>query len=206
MGFRCVVCKHPDIDAINIALGEGASNKQVAGDFGLTVFAVDHHRASGHAGRALTAAVIQAGKSGVLSSFAKYEIAAKSHRIRKLQRIATKIERVIIQRSEAYKALPGGDTGLIGLKLKSIGSGPLAQMVEESFFDGELVKTYCAILEQAAKEAGEWRPDGGAKAEATNNLAHAIIVHAKGSLPPPRIEQADVIDVQLGGEEEANDH
>ena len=46
-----------------------------------------------------------------------------------------------------------------------LGSGENSREVEESFFDRDLVQEFRATLEQAAKECGEWRPNGENKGD-----------------------------------------
>ena len=41
----------------------------------------------------------------------------------------------------------------------------------------KLIDTAKGLLESAAKEMGEWRPDGGEKAEAIGKLAQSIVIH-----------------------------
>jgi hypothetical protein len=41
----------------------------------------------------------------------------------------------------------------------------------------KLMDSARSLLESAAKEMGEWRPDGGEKAEATAKLAQSIVIH-----------------------------
>lgn len=44
--------------------------------------------------------------------------------------------------------------------------------------DPRIATAAAMMLQQAAKEMGEWRPDGGEKAEATAQLAQSIVIHA----------------------------
>ena len=41
-----------------------------------------------------------------------------------------------------------------------------------------LIKEARGLLETASKEMGEWRPDGGEKAESTARLAQSIVIHS----------------------------
>ena len=179
MARSCSVCRDKNIDAINIRIQEGVGSQQLAEDYGLTRAAIDSHRTSGHAARELTRQVLGAvATGGPLSEFAKIAIASKTHRIQALDDIKRKIETVFRERAEAYANLPGGETGLIGMRKKMLGQGPSAYEVEECFFDKDLVSEYRACLEQAAKEAGEWKPDNGQKAEAMAKLAQSIVIHS----------------------------
>jgi len=42
----------------------------------------------------------------------------------------------------------------------------------------KLMDSARSLLESAAKEMGEWRPDGGEKADAVNKLAQSIVIHS----------------------------
>lgn len=44
--------------------------------------------------------------------------------------------------------------------------------------DPVLIRTSNDLLECAAKEMGEWRPDRGEQSEATTKLAQSIVIHA----------------------------
>jgi hypothetical protein len=44
--------------------------------------------------------------------------------------------------------------------------------------DGKMVAQAVNILGQAAKELGQWAPDGGDQASATKMLAQSIVIHA----------------------------
>lgn len=194
MALKCPVCRHKEINNINLACMEGVGTQQIAQDYGLERASIDHHRRSGHPAKALNALVLDAHK-GPLSPFVEIQIASKVERMRKLQTIVEKVEQVLAERAEVYSHLPGGSTGLVGLKCRTIGQGAASRVVEESFFDKELASEYRAILEQAAKEAGEWKPDGGDKAEATRQLAQSIVIHAAvASQGLTEAEQALTID------------
>jgi len=198
MAMKCPVCKHKDADLINIACMEGVGTMQIAQQYGLQTTSIDHHRRSGHPGKALTAMVLDA-HNGPLSDFTRIQIASKVERMTKLQTIVDKVEQVIEERAKAYAHLPGGSTGLVGLKLRIIGRGIASQVVEESFFDKELAGEYRALLEQAAKEAGEWKPDGGEKADATRMLAQSIVIHA--SVAAQNLDQkVDTLTIEATGE------
>lgn len=160
---------------------EGVGTQAIAQTYGLSRSVVESHRTAGHAGRAVTKAVLTA-QDGPLSTFASIVIANKVNRVRKLDDLVTKIEQVMQARAEKYKDLPGGSTGLIAVRQRMIGSGENATIIDEPHFDKDVVSEYRAVLEQAAKEAGEWKPDGGEKADAQLKLAQSIIIHAATSM------------------------
>ncbi len=158
---------------------EGVGNQIICERFGLPRGYIDSHRSSGHASRELTRQVLGAvATGGPLSEFAQVQISQKNHRIRALDELARKIETVIRERGAKYGHLPGGETGLISVRQRMIGSGENATIIDEPFFDKDVISEYRACLEQAAKEAGEWKPDNGQKAEAMAKLAQSIVIHA----------------------------
>lgn len=50
--------------------------------------------------------------------------------------------------------------------------------------DPKLVREAVGILSTAAKEMGEWKPDGGEKADATRQLAQSVVIHALSNAAP----------------------
>lgn len=166
---------------------EGQSTVTISEWSGLSKSVIESHRTAGHPARKVTEMVLTAQSSGgTLGELAAIVLSSKVNRIRNIDRLVHQIHRIVEARAETYskdhKNVPGIETGWV---------------LPDGRVDTDLARVYKDLHEHASKESGEWRPDGGAKAEATNNLAHAIIVHAKGSLPAPRLEQADVIDVDL---------
>jgi hypothetical protein len=166
---------------------EGQATVSIAEWSGFTKGEIQSHRTGGHASKNVTEMVLTAqSNGGVLEPLANIVIANKVNRIRNIDRLVHGLHRVLELRAEkwgeTHKDVPGIETGWV---------------LPDGRVDTDLARIYKDLHEHASKEGGEWRPDGGAKAEATNNLAHAIIVHAKGSLPPPRIEQAEVIEAEL---------
>ena len=160
MARSCPVCRDPRINAINTACLEGVGTQQIAQDYGIARASIDHHRISGHAGKALTRMVLDA-SNGPLSELHSFFIASKANRIGKLDEYLRLID----------KALAASD-------------GPP---------DSKLLKVGVEIIRTAASELGEWRPDGGEKAEATLKLAQSIVIHAavdaaKGQLVPKTID------------------
>lgn len=177
MARSCLVCRHKDLDRIDQRILEGVGTQAIAEEFGVDRMSIGNHRSSGHAAKGLTRQVLNA-HTGPLSDYAAITIASKLERMKRLDAHMKAIERVIQQRAEVFSKLPGGDTGLIAMRLKMIGSGDNSQVVEEAFFDKDLSTEYRAVMEQATKEAGQWKPDGGDAAAATDRLAQSIVIHA----------------------------
>ena len=149
MARSCSVCRDPRVKEINIRCLEGQGTQQIAQDFGISRAMIDNHRQSGHAGKALTAMVLDA-HSGPLSELHQYFIASKANRIRRLDELL----RMSWEALET-QAARGKDA-----------------------IDPVLIKVSKDLMESASKELGEWSPDGGKKADATAALAQSIVIHA----------------------------
>lgn len=80
MSMRCAVCKDRRIDAINFACVEGQGTQAIAKNVGISRSLIEHHRASGHPARALTAMVLDA-HSGPLSDLRQIFIDSKANRV-----------------------------------------------------------------------------------------------------------------------------
>ena len=88
----------------------------------------------------------------------KRGIARKARRVEALHARWLKMQRIIEDRSAApeMQHVAGGKTGLLVRQLKSIGSGPAAQVVEEFEVDTGLLKELREHEKQAAVEMGQW--------------------------------------------------
>jgi len=89
---------------------------------------------------------------------ARLAIARKHRRVAALDDRVRRLKRVIAGRAgnAAHRAAPGGDTGLLARKLKMIGSGENATVVEEFEVDGTLLRELREHEKQAAQELGQW--------------------------------------------------
>lgn len=128
---------------------EGMGTQQIAEDYGHTRGAIDSHRAGGHAGKAMTAMILDAHK-GPLSELHQYFIASKANRIRRLDELLRMSWEALETQAERGK----------------------------DAIDPVLIKVSKDLMESASKELGEWSPDGGKKADATAALAQSIVIHA----------------------------
>jgi hypothetical protein len=93
--------------------------------------------------------------------------------------------------------IPGGKTGLLVRKLKQIGSGDSAQVVEEYEVDTSTLAEARKLEEHAAQLTGEWQPDGG------RGGAGTVLVVIPASLAPAQeqpkqIDESMVIDLVPG--------
>lgn len=80
----------------------------------------------------------------------------KEYRLDKLNGILARIEQIIDGRAESMATVPGGQSGLLVRKRKSIGWGDSCEKVEEYAFDRALVEEFREVLKHAAQEVGEW--------------------------------------------------
>lgn len=172
MARRCVVCDDQRIEAINIRCLEGLGTQAICEEFGLSRSSVNQHRISGHAARKLTEMVIQ-GSTSPLSDLHQIFIAQKAFRVRRLDE-------------------------LLGLAWNSLKTQELGGADK---VDPVLIKVSQGLLECAAKEMGEWKPDGGAKADATMQLAQSIVIHAavsaKLSIDSDKSRQLETEDIPM---------
>lgn len=67
-----------------------------------------------------------------------------------------RLRRIIEERGEAMKDVPGGSTGLLVRKVKSIGFGEGAREVEEYAVDTGLLSEIRELEKQSAQELGQW--------------------------------------------------
>jgi len=74
------------------------------------------------------------------------------------------------------QAAPGGSTGLLVRKLKQLGSGDSASIIEEYEVDTGLLTEARKLEEHAAKELGQWQGDKAAGADVRLQVAIAFPV------------------------------
>lgn len=84
-------------------------------------------------------------------------IASLENRIRLYNQMENKLRRVIHERAKdpTMSAIPGGKTGVLVRRLKSIGSGENQTMVEEYEVDTATLKELREMAMQASKELGQ---------------------------------------------------
>ena len=88
----------------------------------------------------------------------RYAIARKVRRMRSYDERWRELQRVIAERAAgpAMQSVPGGKTGLLVRRVKSIGAGVNVREVEEYELDTGLLKELRGLEKQAAVEAGQW--------------------------------------------------
>lgn len=88
--------------------------------------------------------------------------ARREERILMYKGILSDLDTITEERAEhaekdaALKRVPGSKTGRIVKRLKAIGSGPLARVVEEYEVDHSTIKEQRATAQQLAQELGQW--------------------------------------------------
>ncbi len=104
------------------------------------------------------AARIQAIARRIGDQAARHAIARRERRIRALNDDWLGLERVAAARAAdpEHRKAPGGDTGLLVRRIKSIGSGDNAREVEEFELDAVLLRERRELAKQAAIETGQW--------------------------------------------------
>jgi hypothetical protein len=86
-----------------------------------------------------------------------YGIAVRHVRIRTYNQIWDRLHRIIEERAASAPVdVPGARTGLLTRRLRSIGEGARAQLVEDWQFDAAVLRELRALGELAAKELGQW--------------------------------------------------
>ena len=88
----------------------------------------------------------------------RYAIANRNRRLRNLNDRLERLHQVIRDRAAdpSMQDVPGGKTGLMVRTVKSVGSGPAAQVVEEYEVDTGVLKEAREHEKQAAIECGQW--------------------------------------------------
>ena len=68
----------------------------------------------------------------------------------------TRMRRLLEARADSMADVPGGSTGLLVRRYKSVGSGENARVVEEYEFDAALFREVREHEKQSAQELGQW--------------------------------------------------
>lgn len=85
-------------------------------------------------------------------------IADRQRRVSKLDRTLDALEQIVAERAAdaSMAPVPGGATGWLVRQYRMVGMGKAAQLVEEYTVDVGTSREMRALMEQAAKELGQW--------------------------------------------------
>lgn len=103
----------------------------------------------------------------------RHGVAIVEQRVKALDDRWRRLQRVIVERAEDMKGIPGGSTGLLVRKIKSIGVGPAAKEVEEYAVDTGLLSELREHEKQVAQELGQWI----SKADVTTQGKAEAVLH-----------------------------
>lgn len=94
----------------------------------------------------------------IRESLSRRAISLVERRVASLNSRWLKLNQVIAERAAdpTMMKAPGGTSGLLAHTLKTVGSGPLAMVVDEYAVDGTLLKELRELEKQAAQELGQW--------------------------------------------------
>lgn len=155
------------IKAARLLAEEELSQQQVAKRIGVSEYAICRWKRNYPA----FANLVETYRVRLRSDVLDRGIARKEIRLKKLAGMHARIERVIAKRAEyaeddpAFINVAGADTGLITLDRVCIGGGQHGEFVDKFSVDHDLIKRHNEILEQVAKEKGEFEPDKSPKGD-----------------------------------------
>jgi hypothetical protein len=185
MSSRCTVCQHADINEINRELVSHKSERSVAERYDLSATSVHRHKTSCVPLTLTRAATRAVEKEG--DKLLRFAIAKRENRLEALDDRRQRMNEVIRARAEDMEDVPGGATGLLTRKYKSIGGGDHAEKVEENEVDVPLLREMRATEEQAAKELGQWAEPKSAAGRQT-----LVIVTPAIGAPVQRAQPAEI--------------
>jgi len=145
----------------------------MASQFGLGPAAIDNHRRN-HLPQILARAA-QAAVARADDDVLQFALAHKTKRLDYLQRDHDLLERLRLARGADMIEAPGGDTGLLVRRYKSIGQGPDAEKVTEYELDPVLLRERRRIEEQAARELGQLGPEAAGKRGGGGGLVVVVV-------------------------------
>jgi hypothetical protein len=188
MPRTCTVCRHNQREAIEQALLAGEPLRNIAKRYGTSATALHRHRHD-HLPAALTRANERATEKAE-DQLLKFDIAHRGKRLATLDKDHRLLEQVREERAEDMKDVPGGTSGLLTRKIKSIGFGENSREVEEHALDPVMLRERRRIEEQAAKELGQWQEPKAAAGRETL----VIMVPAITALP-----EGPIVDIDIPG-------
>lgn len=85
-------------------------------------------------------------------------LADRENRIRDYNLLRAKLLQVFDERANDPKMadIPGGRTGIVVERIKSVGFGPEAEIVHEYTIDTPAIREFRGLEEQAARDLGQW--------------------------------------------------
>jgi len=175
-GVRCTVCDHPlrsEIDTVLIVNKE--SLRSIARRFKVSHDSLHRHRKKCLPSQQLRAA--EQLRDMEANELVAHQIMARRVRIGLLQRTWDDLEQVKTERGAVMRDVPGGSTGLLLRRLRKIGMGKDAEMVEDNELDAVMLRELRKIAEQAARELGQLQ--AAAPASITNNT---VVVFQPGAI------------------------
>lgn len=106
-------------------------------------------------------------------------IADKRNRVNAQNDRWRRMQALMAARAQMYGDVPGGETGLVVLQQKALGSGSLMEVIDEYVLDAALLRELRAHEEQAAKELGQW----------TEKLEHSgsVLIREYGGFDPDSV-------------------
>ena len=111
----------------------------------------------------------------------QFALAHKTKRLSFLQRDHDLLERLRQARGADMTEAPGGETGLLVRRIKSIGSGELQEKVIEYELDPVMLRERRRIEEQAARELGQLGPEAS---KGSQTGGGTVVVVVPMGLPP----------------------
>lgn len=108
----------------------------------------------------------------------------KEYRLNKLNDLLERIDMIIEGRANDMSGIPGGDSGLLIRKYKSVG-GFYGEKVTEYAFDAALVSEIRELMKQAAQEVGEWTEKTELSGPNGSTPVLNVIVNGSPATPAP---------------------
>jgi hypothetical protein len=177
---RCSVCLHADINDINKDLAAStASCRNLAEKYHLNYAALYRHRRE-HLPQMIARAAARA-IARQDEEVLHVALEERANRLKAQQDRHDRLKRVMEARGAGMVDVPGGETGLLVRRVKSIGYGDSAQVVEEYELDATLLAEARKLEEQAAREVGQLGPEAG---RGPAGGPGTIIVVVPMALPP----------------------
>ncbi len=132
----------------------------------------------------------------------RFAVARRHRRVRAMNDRWRKMKQVLRERAAApeMENVPGGKTGLLVRKVKSIGGGDSAREVEEYEVDTGLLKEIRDLEKQVAQEVGQWEAGKGDDRPNVNlNVGGSVHVVALKQFANLTLDERLRLGLQAGG-------